>query len=97
VRDRVGREMFRTSVAFLDLVEAGVKVYLHSDGGQELKLDTPLGKVMLGLRRYAAEEYRHPVRVKTRDRLRAKVAAGHVATCGGVVYGFRNVRRADRV
>jgi site-specific DNA recombinase len=86
--DRVGREQIRTSAAFLDLVEAGVRVYLHEDGGQELKLDTPLSKVMLGLRGYAAEEYRHQIQLKTKLTMHDKASRGHL--CGGRTYGYSN-------
>jgi len=91
--DRVGREQYRTNAAFLDLTEAGVRVYLHSAGGAELKLDTPLGKVMLGLRSFAAEEFRHAITVKTKLRMHHKAREGQVA--GNRIYGYNNVPVLD--
>jgi hypothetical protein len=48
---------------------------------------------MLSPRSYAAEEYRHQVRVKTRDRNARQDRPGH--NVGGVVYGYRNISVGD--
>jgi DNA invertase Pin-like site-specific DNA recombinase len=87
--DRIGREQIRTNAALLDLVEAGVTVYLHSDGGQPLRLDSPLAKMMLGFRSYAAEQYRADIAAKVRPKMRAKAGKGHVT--GSRCYGYENV------
>jgi len=84
--DRVGREQFRTNAAFLDLIEAGVKVYLLDDGGQELRLDTPIAKAMVAFRSYAAEDFRHQIQIKTRQAMHNKARKGHVA--GSKIYGY---------
>ena len=88
--DRFGRESIRTSHALLGVVEAGVKVYFYNDGS-ELTLDTPISKAMLSLQGFGAEDFRHQVRLRTREALRAKAKRGHVA--GGRLFGYRNVKQ----
>lgn len=89
--DRVGREQFAVATTLLEIVEAGVRVFFYTDG-QELKLDTPISKITLSLQGFAAEDFRHQIRVKTREALRSKAAKGHVA--GGMCYGYTNQRTA---
>lgn len=89
--DRIGREQFAVAKTLLDIVEAGVRVFYYTDGS-ELKLDTPIAKITMSLQGFAAEDYRHQIRVKTREALRSKAAKGHVA--GGICYGYTNQRTA---
>jgi site-specific DNA recombinase len=78
----------------LKLVDTGVRVFFYATG-EELKLDTPISKVMLNLKGFAAEDYRHQIRVKTREAMRSKAARGYVA--GGKVLGYQNVREGSNV
>jgi DNA invertase Pin-like site-specific DNA recombinase len=87
--DRLGREAFCTNMALLELAEAGVAVYTYSDG-QEVRVDTPINKIMLGMRSYAAEDYRVQIAVKTREALLAKARAGWAT--GTKTFGYDLVR-----
>ena len=86
--DRLGRESIRTANALLEIVEAGVRVFFYNDGS-ELTLDTPISKAMLSLQSFSAEDYRHQVRLKTREAMRHQVAEGR--TAGQAAFGYRNV------
>ncbi len=86
---RVGREQFRTNVAFLDLVESGIAVYLIADHGEPLRLDTPVAKMMLSFRNFSAEDYRYQISQKVAPKLLGKVRRGHYV--GGRTYGYRRV------
>jgi len=92
--DRVGREAFRTNMALLELAEVGVAVYTYSDG-QEVRVDTPINKIMLGMRSYAAEDYRVQIAVKTREALLAKARAGWAT--GTKTFGYDLVRVGTHV
>jgi len=92
--DRMGREQYRTNLALLDIVEAGVRVFFYSNGG-ELKLDTPIAKVMLGMQNFAGEDYRAQIANKTREALTAKARAGHAT--GTRTYGYNLVKVGDHV
>ena len=92
--DRMGREQFAVATTLLQIVEASVRVFFYSTG-QELTLDTPINKFMLSAQGFAAEDYRHQIRIKTRDRLRNKAENGYVA--GGKVLGYNNVRVGSHV
>jgi len=83
--DRMGREQYAMAAKFLELVEAGVRVFFYSNA-QELKLDSPVAKFMLSAQGFAAEDYRYQVQVKTREALRAKAQKGHVT--GGKALGY---------
>jgi hypothetical protein len=62
---------------------------------RERTLGTATDKLMLSINTFGAEFEREKARQRTRDALRRKVEAGHVA--GGLVYGYRNVEvRGDR-
>jgi site-specific DNA recombinase len=78
----------------LKLVEAGIRVFFYATG-EELKLDTPIAKITLSLKGFAAEDYRHQIKTKTREAMRAKAARGYVA--GGKVLGYSNVRDGSNV
>jgi site-specific DNA recombinase len=86
--DRLGREQFAVSMILARLVETGIRVYFY-DHGRELRLDTPIDKLMLSIEGFGAEHYRDQVRRKTREGLRNLAQKGLVA--GGKVLGYRNV------
>src|SRR2546428_205384 len=80
----IGREKYRTTLALLDIAEAGCRIFTYADG-QEVKLDTPISKQMVSMRNYAAEDYREQIANKTKEAMRAKAKAGHVV--GKRTYG----------
>jgi site-specific DNA recombinase len=90
--DRIGRNMFRTGAVVQRLHAAGVAIYTYQDG-RRIEFETPTEKLMLGVSGFAAEEYRHSIKLKTTEALRAKAARGHQAA--GKTYGYRLVRRGD--
>jgi site-specific DNA recombinase len=87
-QDRIGRDQVRTLTVLNDLVEAGCRVVYYATGA-ELRFDSPTDNLLVGVVNFGNEWYRHQVRLKTYDALRAKAERGHVA--GGTVYGYRNV------
>lgn len=68
-----------------DLVEAGVRVYYYSTG-EELGLDTPVHEFMSAAKNFGNQWYRHQVRTKTREAMRARAAKGYLT--GGRVLGY---------
>jgi DNA invertase Pin-like site-specific DNA recombinase len=93
-QDRIGRDQRWTQATLHDLIEAGVRVYYYATG-EELRLDTPVHEFMSAAKNFGNQWYRHQVRAKTREAMRAKAQHGHVA--GGRVYGYRNVRENSHV
>jgi site-specific DNA recombinase len=93
-QDRVGRDQIRTPMILNDLIERGVRVFYYASG-QELKLDTPTDRLLANVVNFGNEWYRHQVRIKTREAMRAKAANGYVA--GGKVFGYTNVRDGAHV
>lgn len=91
-QDRIGRDQVRTPTILNDLIEAGVRVFYYSSG-QELRLDSPTERLLANVVNFGNEWYRHQVRAKTREALRAWAAGGHVA--GGKVLGYTNEREPD--
>lgn len=68
---------------------AGVKVFEYQNGGQEVRLDSPIDKLIMSVSNFAAELERTKAGQRTRDALRLKAQKGHVA--GGDVFGYHNV------
>lgn len=92
--DRIGREQYAVASELLKIVQAGVRVFFYATG-QELKLDTPISKITLSLQGYAAEDYRHQIRTKTKEALHRIAERGFVAN--GKVLGYVNVRETGGV
>ena len=90
--DRLGREQVRTAALVQALHEAGVAVWTYQDG-REVSFETPVEKFMLGVHGFGAEEYRHQVKLKTREALHRKAARGHAT--GSRTYGYRLVRQGE--
>lgn len=86
--DRVGRDGVHTVPKLAEVLDQGVRVFFYQTG-EEVSVKTPMDVFMLQARAFAAADYRHQVRTKTRDALRAKAEKGYVA--GGKVLGYRNV------
>src|SRR5437667_679155 len=90
--DRLGREQVGTAAVVQAIDEAGVAVWTYQDG-REVSFETPVEKFMLGVHGYGAEEYRHQVKLKTREALHRKAARGHAT--GSRTYGYRLVRQGE--
>src|SRR6266851_1132875 len=82
----------RPSLAVQALHEAGVGIFTYQDG-REVSFETPVEKFMLGVHGFGAEEYRHQVKLKTREALHRKAARGHAT--GSRTYGYRLVRQGE--
>jgi len=87
--DRVGRDQFRTNLALLEIVEHKVRVFFYSDGA-ELKLNTPIAKIMLGMQNFAGEDYRQTIANKTREALIERAQKGWAT--GTRVFGYDYIR-----
>lgn len=69
--DRVGRDGVHTVPKLAEVLDQGVRVFFYQTG-EEVSVKTPKDVFMLQARAFAAADYRHQVRTKTRDALRAK-------------------------
>jgi site-specific DNA recombinase len=83
--DRIGREIWEIGRALQAIVEAEVRVFLYQTG-EELKLDSPILKMMLSLKGFTAESYRDTVVKNTRAAGRERVLNGQVA--GSRIFGY---------
>src|SRR5882672_8493368 len=88
-KDRLGREQFETNHILKQISLAGVRIYEYQNGGQEVRLESPIDKLIMSVSNFAAELERAKDRQRTRDALQRKAQRGYVA--GGVVFGYRNV------
>jgi site-specific DNA recombinase len=90
--DRVGREQVQTSGVIRHLTAAGVQLWTYQDG-HRVKFDSPVDKLMVGIGGFAAEEFRHSVKLKTVEALRKKAGLGHLVA--GLAFGYATERRGD--
>src|SRR5437899_735857 len=88
-KDRLGREQFETNHILKQISVAGVRIFEYQNGGQEVRLDSPIDKLIMSVSNFAAELERAKASQRTRDALKRKAQRGYVA--GGVVFGYRNV------
>ena len=88
-KDRLGREQFETNHILKQISLAGVRIFEYQNGGQEVRLESPIDKLIMSVSNFAAELDRAKASQRTRDALQLKAQRGHVA--GGVVFGYRNV------
>ena len=88
-KDRLGREQFETNHILKQISVAGVRIFEYQNGGREVKLDSPIDKLIMSVSNFAAELERAKASQRTRDALQLKVQRGYVA--GGAVFGYRNV------
>jgi site-specific DNA recombinase len=84
---RLGREMFATGYALLEIVNAGVRVFFYSED-KEATLDSPIEKMMISVTTFGDEWQRERARVQTRDAHMRIARAGRVT--GGACFGYRN-------
>src|SRR5262245_51983931 len=89
-KDRLGREQFETNHILKQISLAGVSVFEYQNGGLQIRLDSPIDKLIMSVSNFAAELERAKASQRTRDALQLKAQRGHVA--GGAVFGYRNVR-----
>ena len=66
-----------------------MRIFEYQNGGQEVRLESPIDKLIMSVSNFAAELDRAKASQRTRDALQLKAQRGHVA--GGVVFGYRNV------
>src|ERR1019366_482820 len=71
------------------IIKTGVRVFCYL-GDTERTLNSPIEKTMLALQTMADEMEREKARTRTRDAMLHKARAGHV--CGGLVFGYDNVK-----
>src|SRR5262245_23245395 len=88
-KDRLGREQFETNHILKQISLAGVRIFEYQNGGQEVRLDNPIDKLIMSVSNFAAELERAKASQRTSDALRVKAKRGYVA--GGAVFGYRNV------
>jgi site-specific DNA recombinase len=92
-KDRLGREQFETNHILKQLSLAGVRIFEYQNGGQEVRLESPIDKILMSVSNFAAELERAKASQRTRDALQHKAQRGFVA--GGTVFGYRNVPVTD--
>ena len=88
-KDRLGREQFETNHILKQISLAGVRIFEYQNGGQEVRLESPIDKLIMSVSNFAAELERAKASQRTRDALQRKAQRGFVA--GGAVFGYRNV------
>src|SRR5438445_4497534 len=93
-KDRLGREQFETNHILKQISLAGVRIFEYQNGGQEVRLESPIDKLIMSVSNFAAELERAKASQRTRDALQLKAQRGYVV--GGTVFGYRNVPVVDQ-
>src|SRR3989442_5478402 len=93
-KDRLGREQFETNHILKQISVAGVRIFEYQNGGQEVRLESPMDKLIMSVSNFAAELERAKASQRTRDALQLKAQRGYVV--GGTVFGYRNVPVVDQ-
>src|SRR2546427_2651642 len=88
-KDRLGREQFETNHILKQISVAGVRIFEYQNGGQEVRLESPMDKLIMSVANFSAEVERAKASQRTRDALQPKAQRGYVA--GGAVFGYRHV------
>ena len=88
-KDRLGREQFETNHIVKQISLAGVRIFEYQNGGQEVRLESPMDKLIMSISNFAAELERAKASQRTRDALQLKAQHGYVV--GGTVFGYRNL------
>lgn len=89
---RLGREQFETNFTLKQLSEAGVRIFSYLED-REIILDSAIDRFLLAAVNFGAELEREKASLRSHDKARQLVQAGHVA--GGVVFGYDNVKVTD--
>ena len=71
-KDRLGREQFETNHILKQISLAGVHIYEYQNGGQEVRLESPIDKLIMSVSNFAAELERAKASQRTRDALQRK-------------------------
>lgn len=89
---RLGRDMVETLPIQRKITRAGVRIFHYQDR-KELVLETPIDELMASVANFGHADFRHQIRLKTRDALHSIHQQGYVA--GGKVFGYENVRTGE--
>ena len=76
-KDRLGREQFETNHILKQISLAGVRIFEYQSGGQEVRLDSPIDKLIMSVSNFAAELERAKASQRTRDALQRKAQRGY--------------------
>src|SRR5262245_10265187 len=85
-KDRLGREQFETNHILKQISLAGVRIFEYQNGGHEVRLDSPIDKLIMSVSNFAAELERAKASQRTRDGRQLKAQHGYGA--GGRVFGY---------
>src|SRR2546428_8793268 len=86
-KDRLGREQFETNHILKQISLPGVRIFEYPNGRQEVRLESPIDKLIMSVSNFAAEFERAQASQRTRDALQLKAQRGIVA--GGAGFGYR--------
>jgi DNA invertase Pin-like site-specific DNA recombinase len=71
-KDRLGREQFETNHILKQVSLAGVRIFEYQNGGHEVRLESPIDKLIMSVSNFAAELERAKASQRTRDALQIK-------------------------
>jgi len=74
---RLGREQFETNHILKQLSLAGVHIFEYQNGWQEVRLESPIDKLIMSVSNFAAELERAKASQRTRDALQRKAQRGY--------------------
>src|SRR5687768_9342798 len=66
-KDRLGREQFETNHILKQISLAGVRIFEYQNGGHEVRLESPIDKLIMSVSNFAAELERAKASQRTRD------------------------------
>src|SRR5213593_271072 len=78
-KDRLGREQFETNHILKQISVAGVRIFEYQNGGHEVRLESPIDKLIMSVSNFAAELER----AKASQRLGAHEETGRVGAPEG--------------
>ena len=84
----LGRDAARSALVFLELHEAGIRIF-YALTDEEQGLATAVDRMVLSLRSFGSELEREKAKQRTPASMRSRAEHGFVT--GGIVYGYRNV------
>jgi len=83
-KDRLEREQFETNHILKQISQAGVHIFEYQNGGHEVRLDSPIDKLIMSVSNFAAELERAKASQRTRGALKFTAQRGYVV--GGAVF-----------
>ena len=57
-KDRLGREQFETNHILKQISLAGVRIFEYQNGGREVRLETPIDKLIMSVSNFADSHYK---------------------------------------